>query len=267
MSRTRHEVTLRRVRYDVPGTTEVIVRRGIEYAAPDAVVRTIDAYYPATSTRRTPPAVLLISGLSDVNAVSFLGCRINEMEAYVSWARLIAASGLVAVTYSTGPDPAADTRDVIGYLRTHGDELQIDPTKLGLWACSSHGPNALAPLMAQPEAFGCAAFLYPFMLDLDGPTSVAEAQRTWRFANPSAGRSLDDLPENMPMLIVRAGHDENPGLNESIDRFVSHALKRNRPISLLNHHSAPHAFDLLEDTATTRAVVRVVLEFLRSQLE
>jgi len=266
MSQARHEMTMKRVLYDMPGTRDVIVRKAIEYAPSEQVIRAIDVYYPAR-TQDALSAVLFVSGFSDVGAVPLLGCRINEMEAYISWARLVAASGLIAVTYSTGVDPAADTRDVIRFLRTPGSELNLDASRLGLWAGSSHAPNALGQLMEHRDAFSCAVFFYPFMLDLDGMTDVADAQRKWRFANPSAGRCLDDLPNEVPFFIARAGRDENPGLNDSIDRFISHALQRNLPITLVNHHTALHAFDILEDTATTRAVVQTALEFVQSRLK
>ena len=32
------------------------------------------------------------------------------------------------------------------------------------------------------------------MLDLDGATGVADAAQTFRFTNPNAGKSIDDLP-------------------------------------------------------------------------
>ena len=67
------------------------------------------------------------------------------------------------------------------------------------------------------------------------------------------------------MFIVRAGQD-NPGLNEALDRFVVRALNRNLPITLVNYPAAPHAFDLLLDSEGSREVVRQTLAFLRFQL-
>jgi acetyl esterase/lipase len=112
----------------------------------------------------------------------------------------------------------------------------------------------------------CAAFFYPFLLDLDGTTVVADASRAYRFVNSCAGKSIDDLSASIPLLIARAGQDEFPQLNETIDRFVTRALLRNLPVTLLNHAGGPHAFDLLQESEATRATIRQVLEFLGSYL-
>ena len=65
---------------------------------------------------------------------------------------------------------------------------------------------------------------------------------------------------------MRAGRDEFPHLNETIDRFVIKALARNLPVTLVNHAEAPHAFDLLQDSETSREVIRQILAFLRFHL-
>jgi hypothetical protein len=267
MTQPRHEVTFKRVRYELPGTDRVVIRRGVEYRTGGGGVSTMDLYYPPDGSRCSfAPGVVFISGFSDLGAVPFLGCRINEMESYISWARLVAASGLVAITYTTGADPAQDAGDVIDHLAAHGAALGIDAERLGLWAGSSHVPNALGVMMGRPSRLRCSVLCYGFMLDLDGATGTAEAQRIWRFANPAAGKTVADLPPDVPLFIVRAGQDSNPGLNDAIDRFVSHALKRNVPITLVNHHSGPHAFDLEEDSVTSRAIVQEILAFLQSRL-
>lgn len=68
------------------------------------------------------------------------------------------------------------------------------------------------------------------------------------------------------MFVVRAGRDEMPHLNETIDRFVARALQLNLPMTLANHHSAPHAFDILHDSDSTREIVRQILAFMRVHL-
>jgi hypothetical protein len=65
--------------------------------------------------------------------------------------------------------------------------------------------------------------------------------------------------------VARAGQDEFPHLNETLDRFLAHALARNLPITIVNHPTGPQAFDL-DDTATSREIVRQILGFLRFQL-
>jgi hypothetical protein len=260
----RHPVTRKRVVYDVPGTAVVKVKRGVAYAG--AGSRTLTLYYPPSWDGAATPAVVFVMGLGDERAKEVLGCRISEMESYISWGRLVAASGLVGVTYATEDDPVNDTRMVLEFLGAEGDRLGVDRSRLGIWACSSHVPSALGLMIASPLSVCCAVCCYGFMLDLDGATDVADAQRVWHFANPAAGRVVSDLPGGVPILIARGGRDEVPHVNASIDRFVVHALGDNLPMTLVNHASAPHAFDLDDDSETTRQVVRQVLAFLVDRL-
>ena len=104
------------------------------------------------------------------------------------------------------------------------------------------------------------------MLDTEETSFVAEAAKQFRFANPSAGKSVNDLPKNMPLFIVRAGQDQMPHLNEVLDDFVVRALGCNLPITFTNHAAAPHAFDLFHDSEHTRRIIREILAFMRCHL-
>jgi acetyl esterase/lipase len=184
------------------------------------------------------------------------------MGAYVSWSRLLAASGLVAITYAYR-DPLADLERVRRHLRENAAALGIDPTRIALWAASGNAPAALAALMNEGAA--CAVLCYGFMLD-DEAGHVAAAAAQFGFVTAGAGRSVADLPAEMPLLLVRAGQDQFPYLNASIDRFAAAALARNLPLTLVNHADGPHAFDLFQDTDGSRAVIRAVVAFLRARL-
>jgi acetyl esterase/lipase len=104
------------------------------------------------------------------------------------------------------------------------------------------------------------------MLDIDASTLVAQMAGAMKFANPAAGKSLADLPPRLPLFIARAGADQTPNLNETIDRFAAGALKANLPVTVVNHPSGPHAFDLMEESEGSREIVRQILAFLRFHL-
>jgi hypothetical protein len=144
--------------------------------------------------------------------------------------------------------------------------LGVDENRIGLWACSGNVPNALSVLISERPSLKCAVFCYGLMLDLDGATIVSEAASRWGFANPCEGRSIDDFPRETPVLVVRAGQDEMPRLNETIDRFLSRALTSNLPITFVNHPKAPHAFDVMDDTETSRQIIRLILEFMMTRV-
>ncbi len=124
---------------------------------------------------------------------------------------------------------------------------------------------ALHALMQKTD-LKCAAFCYGLTLDLDGSTGVADAVKTWRFVNPTAGKSVRDLPSDVPLFIARGGCDEVPQVNETLDRFIAHALAANLPLTVANHPTGPHAFDLMHDSETSRELVRQILAFLRLHL-
>jgi dienelactone hydrolase len=261
----RHEMTLKKVVYRIPGMDEATVRRDLEYRATDAGALTLDLYEPPAKSGARRPAVIFVMGYSDLGAQRIFGCRFKEMESFISWGQLAAASGLVAITYSTGADPAEDARAVIRYVRQNAAALGIDESRIGLWACSGHVPNALAVLMEHND-LQCAALCYGLMLDLDGFTGVADSAATFRFVTPAAGKSVEDLPKDLPLFIVRSGRDEFPSLNETMDRFLAKALTANLPVTFVNHPDAPHAFDLLHDSETSREIIRRILGFLRFHL-
>jgi acetyl esterase/lipase len=245
----------------------VRVRRDVPYRATDAGALTLDIYYPpARQDAARTPAVVFVLGYSDLGTEALLGCKLKEMGAYSSWARLVAASGLIAITYTTR-EPAADTRALLQYVRLKAADLGIDEDRIGLWACSGNVPLALSVLMREAREYvKCAVLCYGYMLDLEGATGVAEAAETFRFVNPCAGRSVDEFPRELPLFIARAGQDQMPRLNETIDRFMVKALSRNLPVTFVNHPAAPHAFDLFDESETSREIIRQILAYLRSHL-
>jgi acetyl esterase/lipase len=260
-------MTTKTVVYEIPGMDTVMIRRDVEYRGTDAGSLTIDLYSPPDSKggeRR--PAVIFVSGYPDPGFERMLGCKFKELGSYISWARLAAASGLVAVTY-TNHEPAADLDALLRYLRQNAASLGIDENRISLWAGSGNVPVALSVLMREAsDAFKCAVLCYGIMLDLEGSTAVAEAAARFGFVNPCAGKSVDDLPRDLPLFIVRAGKDEMPRLNETIDRFMAAALARNLPVTFANHAAAPHAFDILDDSEMSREMIRRILAFLRFHL-
>jgi hypothetical protein len=260
-------ISKKRVVYTMPGVEAVTVRRDEEYRVTDAGALTMDLYYPpdSKSGARTP-AVIFVTGFSDVGAQRMLGCKLKEMGSYISWGQLAAASGLVAITY-TNREPATDVHAVLQHVRQNAAHLGIDENSIGVWACSGNVPNALSVLRQDAQEYlKCAVLCYGYTLDSDGSTGVADAARQWGFVNPCAGTSVDDLPRDIPVFVARAGQDQMPGLNETLDRFLVKALACNLPITFVNHPMAPHAFDLFHDSETSREIIRRILAFLRFHL-
>ena len=128
----------------VPGTETVDVTRDRPWGRAG---RLFDLYRPPDAPGPLP-AVVLVTGFADPGFRAVAGCAFKDTAPFSSWARLLAASGLAAITYSNA-DPAADAPAVLAYLRDHADELGIDAGRFGLWACSGHAQRAGR---AQPHA-------------------------------------------------------------------------------------------------------------------
>jgi hypothetical protein len=264
----RHEITKKRVVYKMPAEQAVIIRRDVEYRVIEAGALTMDIYHPPDSkTEARIPAVVFVNGYPDPGTLKMIRCKQKEMECYISWGQLTAASGLAAITYTTGKEPASDIHALLQHVRQNAAGLGIDENRIGLWACSGNVPNALSVLMQEArEYLKCAVLCYGCMLDLDGHAYIAEASKTWGCVYPCVGRSVEDLPHDIPLFIARSGRDEMPHLNETLDRFLGKALTRNLPVTFVNHPEAQHAFDLFHDSETSREIIRQILTFMRFHL-
>jgi hypothetical protein len=175
--------------------------------------------------------------------------------------------GLAAIA-ATNEDPAADLLAGFEAVSRLGEDLGVDPSRAGIFATSGHVPTAFSALMRDfPFDVSAAAFAYGYTLDLDGSDAVARAAASFRFANPCGGRSLDALRTGVPLLLVRAGCDEMPGLNASLDAFAAGAWERDLPLTVVNHPEAPHAFDLFHDVARSRTIIEEIVRFLATALE
>jgi len=263
----RHETTRKPVLYRLRGMKTAPVRRGIIYRTTASQALTLDLYSPRKTTMRARrPAVVFVIGYADAGARQRLGCAFKDMECYINWAQLAAASGLVGVTYEN-EDPAADVHAVLAYLHEHAAELGIDAERIGIWACSGNAPVALSTLLRDARTkVACAAFCYSLMLDVRGTQFVADAANVFGFANPCAGKTVADLAPETPIFIARAGKDAVAHLNDTIDAFVAAALEQNQPIALVNYDEGVHSFDLEQDTEMTRETIARILAFFRFNL-
>jgi dienelactone hydrolase len=246
LAQPRLEITLKPVVLRMPCMDDVTVRADVPYktAETDASHR-MDLYYPPTPKAGPAlPAVLFVFGYPDAGTRRKVGCSGKEMASYISWARLVASFGLVAITY-TASEPDRDLLDLLEHLRTHAAELGIDARQIGIWSCSGNVPVALSLLagsLLAERPVACAVLCYGYMPEEAG------------------------LPCEMPLLVVRAGRDEMPGLNDSIDAFVPRALRANLPLTVINHPAAPHAFDIQDDSDASRQVIVRILAFLQMHL-
>ncbi len=264
------DMARKRIVYDSPGMREVTLQRDLVYGnSADSNPLLMDLYRPAAVKGRAAlPVVVFVAGYADPGFSKVVGCRFKEMGAYVSWSELIAASGMVAITY-TNEQPVEDLSTLLRHLAEEAESLGIDAGRIGLWACSGNVPTALAELIDDqpPGAIACAALCYGYMLDLDADTAVKDAAKTFGFATPISDMTAADLNLSTPLLVVQAGKDQMPGINHTIDRFCDALMATdNAQLTRLNLPDAVHAFDLEQATQASREAISEIVEFFKARL-
>lgn len=234
------------------------MRRDLTFRSTSGAELLMDVYYPSLSPDQPVPLVLMPMAYPDPTA------RIRAYGPLTSWAQLMAASGMAAVVCGNEA-PEEDVHALLRHLRTDAAALGLDVDRFGLFATSGNVTVGLSTLM-RDRRLKCAALLYGYTMDMDGSTAVADMARQFGFVNACAGKSIDDLPADVSILFVRAGREQFPGLNAALDRVIERSLARNLPLSLINHATGAHGFDLDDQTAISRGIVQQVLAFLQLHL-
>lgn len=208
------------------GMDDVEVRKDIAYDGE----RKLDFYRPKGNA--IVPLVIFLNGVGRPD--------LKDWGQYTSWPRLAAARGMAAISYqTTGNDVAPQTDALLRYVQQHAAELKIDPKRLALWSCSANVRLGTAMLAARDD-LRASVFYYGIM---------------------------QTAPKNIttPVLVTRAGLDALP-INDSIDRWVSEAVKIEAPVTLVNYPEGLHGFELENDTPESRQIVGQTLDFLSFHL-
>jgi hypothetical protein len=251
------EIAKKRVRFQLPAMEMLPVRRDLVFHAASGAELPMEVYYPSLPSRPVPLVIMPL-------AYPDPAANVRGFGPLTSWAQLLAASGMAAVI--SGSDaPDEDAHALVQHMRANAAALGLDDDRFGVFAASGNATVGLSILM-RDRNMSCAALMCGFTMDLDGATGVADMARQFGFVNACAGKSIDDLPADVPILFVRAGQDQFPGLNRALDTVIAQALARNFAISFVNHATGAHGFDVDEDTTISRGIVQQVLTFLRLHL-
>ena len=223
----------------LPGMEKVVVRPNLVFKTAGERRLAFDLYLPpgAPAKGARLPLVVFANGVGDFGEVP-----LKDWGVYVSWSRLVAASGMAAVVYNARPEAAVeDLRDLMPHLRAQAADLKIDPDDVCLWA-SSANVHVVLPFALDPaNGFIKAAVFYYGQLD------------------PAVFRA------DLPIFIARAGLDLG-WMNNSIDAWSAKALAQNAPVTVANLPNGRHAFDAFDDNDASRAVVRQTLAFMKESL-
>jgi tetratricopeptide repeat protein len=213
-----------------PAAAGVTVMKDVEYARSDTVTLRMDVYRPSVAIARTAPTLVFFNRGAGAD---------RQQPFYIAWARAAASRGVVAIL----PDlrdgnQAADFRALMSTIASRAASLGINGDAIAVFAGSGNVFSAL-PVVEDPTLTGVKAAVMYY-----GTAPVT------------------DFRLDLPVLFVRAGLDR-PEVNRDITDLVSRAVSQNAPVTLLNHASGYHAFEMFNDDAATRAVMEQTLGFVR----
>ncbi|HSL21490.1 MAG TPA: tetratricopeptide repeat protein [Vicinamibacterales bacterium] len=215
--------------YPLPREADVVITKGLSYGPAE-----MELHVPRRSGG-APLAVLLFFSVTPPG--------VARHPIYDAWARAAAGSGLAAVLPNLrDPSVVTDFGSLLTYLSANATRLGLDATRIVVFAGSGNVSRAL-PLVQDPaERRVAAAVLYY------GVTDVPEFRR------------------DLPLLFVRAGLDRPP-VNRAIADLMARAVAQNAPVTLVNHPSGHHGFEIVDDDDATRAVIGRTLAFAKEATE
>jgi acetyl esterase/lipase len=254
-----------------PGTERVKVTTDLRYhPAVDDANLLMDVYSPldAKPGERRPVLMFVHGGAGSES-------RPKDWGIYKGWGRLAAASGLVGVTFSHRldfPKPllaesGADVAAAIDYVRTNAAKLGADPDRICLAAYSAGGPLLTIGLDEKRPHIRCLIAVYAF-LDVQQSSLHRDNEPAERVKQYSMIEHLGEKrAKEIPMLVARAGLDEIPTMNDSIDRFITRAIRENANVTVMNHPAGVHGFDNQNDDDRSREIMEFLLAFARRHLQ
>lgn len=214
------------------------------YPAPAADTFTLaqDVQYGAPAETPLKMDVLRPKGTASAPALIFFNRAVGADRRhpfYLGWAQTAAAKGLVAIL----PDlrngsEAADFMLLVPYLVQHAAEFGIDLNAIAVYAGSGNVWTALPAVQDPKMAAIKAAVLY-----------YGSAQ-------------VNQFRLDLPVLYVRAGLDR-PEVNQAITALASRAVADNAPMTLVNHPTGYHAFEMRNDDEATRAIIDQTIAFVK----
>jgi acetyl esterase/lipase len=268
--RSMREMVMMPVVYRIAGMDKVTVKSNLKYTEVNNPDLLMDVYHPpnlAKNERR--PVVLFIHGGAGAETTP------KDWVIYTSWGRLVAASGLIGVTFThrlsaektSLEDAASDLAAAINYIRNNADSLNVDKARICLAAYSAGGALLSSAMRDKPEYIRCMAGFYAFMdIRQKGNLFTAnESPETLKKFSPIAYLA-NDSDKIAPLFIARAGRDQVPTMDDSIDRFIREAVEKNVALTFANHPQGVHGFDNQNDDDRSREIIQSALAFMKSHL-
>ena len=119
----------------------------------------------------------------------------------------------------------------------------------------------------KPEYIRCMAPFYAFMdIRRKGNLFTAnESPETLKKFSPITYLA-NNSDKIAPLFIARAGRDQVPTMDDSIDRFIWEAVEKDVALTFANHRQGVHGADNQNDDDRSREIIQSALAFMKFHL-
>lgn len=218
--------------YHAPDASRFTVMRSVRFGEVEGARLEMDVFRPAGAAAPAPALIFSFQATGDDRTGFFNGF-------YKWWAELAASRGVVGVLADLrGATATADLEALLAHLTEHGAAYGIDPERVAIYGASSN-----------------AFRVFPFV---ENPSQSAIKAAVIYYG----AADIDQFRLDVPVLFVRAGLDR-PELNRDVITLASRALEQNAPLTIINHPSGYHGFEIFNADAATRDVIDRTLDFVK----
>ncbi len=227
----------------IPGMEKTVIKSNIVYKTNNRKSKLLmDICYPSASkTNSRYPVVFLING--GCGSSLKLNPKIKAIS--TSWSKLIAASGVIAISFIWRYKNPEDISDLIKYVCDNSEELHIDKSRFCAFAFSRGVCIGIEQIFYLNFEFIKCIIAYYGKL----PTTPLK-------------KSGIVIP---PMLIAMAGKDRyfSPTCN---DDFINQVREKDIEVIFLSHMNGEHAFEMRNDDEQSHHIVEQTIEFITKNL-
>jgi len=261
------ELPQKRIVYQIPEMDDVISHKGVIYHSTNGLDLKADIYLPPTNDDNVKvPLVILINDYPDSVVNHIWGCDQKDLKLFISWGELIAASGIAAVAYQT-QFTHSETDSLIHFLNENAEKYRIDMDRLCVFGASANTLAAQSLMEKDDYKINCAILYYGILLtpDLKYYAAIDSAANMYGFYWKDL-RPITSIPSNIPLLVTKAGKDQFEIVTKTTEHFVSEAIKSNAELTYIHYPEGQHDFDILDNTKTSKLIIRQTIDFLTTNL-
>lgn len=266
-SETELELPQKRIVYQIPEMDNVITHKGVIYHSTNGLDLKADLYLPPTKEDNLKvPLVILVNDYPDSIINNYWGCDQKDLKLFISWGELIAASGMAAVAYQS-QFSLSETDSLINFLSENAEKYRIDIGRLCVFGASANTLAAQSVMENDDLKIKCGILYYGILLtpDLKYYAAIDSAANMYGFYWKDL-KPVTSIPTNIPLLVTKAGKDQFEIVTQTTDHFVSEAIKSNAEITYIQYPEGQHDFDILDNTKTSKLIIRQTIDFLTTHL-